>query len=45
VLAEHTAEHRAIQLEAYLAEANGAAVKRPPRVIARASEPGAVPLE
>jgi spore maturation protein CgeB len=45
VLAEHTAEHRAIQLEQYFAEATGAAVNRPSRIIATANEPGAVPLE
>jgi spore maturation protein CgeB len=45
VLAEHTAEHRAVQLERYLAEATGAPVRRHSTVIARAPEAGVVPLE
>jgi spore maturation protein CgeB len=45
VLAEHTAEHRAVQLEQYLAEVTGAPVRRQSTVLARAPEPGVVPLE
>jgi spore maturation protein CgeB len=46
VLAEHTAEHRAVQLEQYLAEAGGAPVRRRrSTVVQPATQPGVAPLE
>jgi spore maturation protein CgeB len=46
VLAEHTAEHRAIQLEEYLAEANGArSARRLTTAVPTSSSAGIVPLE
>jgi spore maturation protein CgeB len=46
VLAEHTAEHRAVQLERYLADATDAPVRRRhSTAVAREPEAGVVPLE
>jgi spore maturation protein CgeB len=46
VLAEHTAEHRAVQHEQYLAEAAGAPVRRRrSTVVQPATQPGVAPLE